>query len=161
MREVYPHKKIKYSKVKIMKKKLFAVVALVLIMSILCCNVSIFASSVTPRWTNCDLYSFGFSITDDGMARVGVDYVGDANNLASAKSTVKLQKRFLLVFWNTVDIGYPNNEWVETSTELVDLFYNGFQLSDTGTYHAVLTLEITGKDGSVDVVDTDLEYEYK
>lgn len=144
-----------------MKKKLFAIISLVLVMAMMCCNVSVLAASVTPRWTNCDQYSFTFSITDDGVAHVDVDYTGDGNNFASARLTVKLQKRFLLVFWNTVDIGYPNNEWVETSTELLDTFYNGFQLSDKGTYRAVLTLEITGKDGSVDVIETDSEYKYE
>ena len=138
-----------------------AVISLVLIMAMMCCNVSVLAASVTPRWTNCNQYTFAFAITDDGVAHVDVDYMGDANNFASARLTVKIQKRFLLAFWNTVDIGYTDDEWVETSTELYDTFYNSFALSDTGMYRAVLTLEITGKDGSVDVIEEKIEYKYE
>ena len=144
-----------------MKKKIITVFSLVLIMAMICCNLGVLAATVTPRWTNCDQYAFTFSITDDGVAHVDVDYTGDSNKFAEARMTVQLEKRFLLVFWNTVDIGYTNNEWVETSTELFDTFYNGFQLSDKGTYRAVLTLEITGKDGSVDVIEDKIEYDYE
>lgn len=144
-----------------MKKKFLATISLILIMATMCCNLNIFAASVTPRWTNCDQYGFTFAITDDGVAHVDVDYLGDSNHFGSARMTIKLQKRFLLLFWNTVDIGYSNNEWVETSTDLYDTFYNSFPLSSKGTYRAVLTLEITGKDGSVDVIESELEYEYE
>lgn len=144
-----------------MKKKIMTVISLVLVMAMMCCNVSVLAASVTPRWTNCDQYSFTFSITDYGTAHVNVDYTGDRNKFAEARLTVQLEKRFLLVFWNTVDIGYTNNEWTETSTELLGNFYNAFQLSDTGTYRAVLKLEIVGKDGSVDVIEDKIEYKYE
>ena len=144
-----------------MKKKLFTIISLVLVMAMMCCNVSVFAATVTPRWTNCNQYTFAFSITDDGIAHVNIDYTGDGNNFAEARSTVKIQKRFLLAFWSTVDIGYTDNEWVESSTEIIDVFYNSFALSDTGTYRAVLTLEITGKNGSVDVIEDKIEYKYE
>jgi len=144
-----------------MKKKIMTVISLVLVMAMMCCNVSVLAASVTPRWSNCNQYTFSFSITDDGMAHVHIDYTGDGNNFAEARLEVQLEKRFLLVFWNTVDIGYTDNTWTETSTELIDVFYNGFQLSDTGTYRAVLKLEIVGKDGSVDVIEDKIEYKYE
>lgn len=144
-----------------MKKKIITVISLVLVIAMMCCNVSVLAASVTPRWTNCDQYSFTFSITDDGTAHVRVGYTGDSNKFAEARLTVQLEKRFLLVFWNTVDIGYPNDEWTETSTELYGNFYNSFALSDTGTYRAVMTLEIVGKDGSVDVIEDKIEYKYE
>ncbi len=144
-----------------MKKKLLVAISLILIMATMCCNLNVFAASVTPRWANCNQYTFTFAITDDGVAHVDVDYMGDGNNFASARMTIKLQKRFLLLFWNTVDIGYANNEWVETSTDLFDTFYNSFALSGKGTYRAVLTLEITGKDGSVDLIESELEYKYE
>ena len=144
-----------------MKKKIITVISLALVMAIMCCNVNVLAASVTPRWTNCDQYSFTFSITDDGIAHINIRYTGDSNHFSEARMTVQLQKRFLLVFWNTVDIGYANNEWTETSTELIDTFYNGFQLSNKGTYRAVMTLEIVGMDGSVDVIEDQIEYEYE
>lgn len=144
-----------------MKKKIITVVSLVLVMAMMCCNVSVLASSVTPRWTNCDQYSFTFSITDDGTAHVKVGYTGDSNNFAEARMTVQLEKRFLLVFWNTVDIGYSDNTWTETSTDLYGNFYNSFALSDTGRYRAVMTLEIVGIDGSVDVIEDTIEYDYE
>jgi len=144
-----------------MKKKIMTVISLVLIMAMMCCNVSVLAASVTPRWTNCDQYAFTFTINDSGIAHVNINYTGDSNKFAEARLTVQLEKRFLLVFWNTVDIGYTNNEWTETSAELLGNFYNAFQLSDKGTYRAVMTLEIVGKDGSVDVIEDKIEYKYE
>ena len=144
-----------------MKKKIMTVISLVLIMAMMCCNVSVLAASVTPRWTNCDQYAFTFTINDSGIAHVNINYTGDSNKFAEARLTVQLEKRFLLVFWNTVDIGYTNNEWTETSTKLLGNFYNAFQLSDKGTYRAVMTLEIVGKDGSVDVIEDKIEYKYE
>ena len=144
-----------------MKKKIITVVSLVLVMAMMCCNVSVLAASVTPRWTNCDQYAFTFTINDSGIAHVNVNYTGDSNKFAEARLTVQLEKRFLLVFWNTVDIGYPNNEWTETSTDLYGNFYNSFALSDTGRYRAVMTLEIVGIDGSVDVIESESVYDYE
>ena len=144
-----------------MKKKLVTVVSLVLVMAMMCCNVSVFAASVTPRWTNCDQYAFTFTINDSGIAHVNINYTGDSNKFAEARLTVQLEKRFLLVFWNTVDIGYADNTWTATSTDLLGNFYNSFALSDTGRYRAVMTLEIVGIDGSVDVIEDTIEYDYE
>lgn len=68
--------------------------------------------------------------------------------------TVKLQKKFLLLFWTDVD------EWSSSSTENYGDFYHVFELNGTGTYKATFTLTITGTDGTVDTVTKEIESKY-
>lgn len=73
---------------------------------------------------------------------------------------MKIQKRFLGIFWSTVDIGYTDNEWIAYCYDLNGTVYNSFPLEDTGTYRAVFTVEIYGKDGSVDTIEDKITSTY-
>ena len=67
---------------------------------------------------------------------------------------MKLEKRFLFVFWNYVD------EWSSSSTELNGDFFHTFTLDGSGTYRATFTLLITGNDGTVDTIEQVIESKY-
>lgn len=118
------------------------------------------SSEAVPYWDNCNKCSFSFNVLDPGEAHVNVSYVAESSVFVQAKSTVKIQKKFLGLFWRTVDIGETNNEWVEYCTDVYGDLYNCFTVDGTGTYRAVFTLEITGTDGSVDVIEDTIEYKY-
>lgn len=115
---------------------------------------------VAPCYDNVTRYYCNFSVNDPNTATVSVDYYGISGDFQKAEITVKIQKKVLLLFWDTVDIGEPNDEWVETSTALNGHFYNTFDVNGTGTYRALITVEFTGVDGSVDVVEETKEYKY-
>jgi hypothetical protein len=68
--------------------------------------------------------------------------------------TVKVEKRFLLVFWNEV------GTWSSTSTELYGYFSHVMPLNGSGTYRATFTLEVLGKDGTLDVITDTLTSDY-
>jgi hypothetical protein len=67
---------------------------------------------------------------------------------------VKLQKRFLLVFWNDVD------EWNASSTDPYAILAHTFALNGTGMYRATFTVTVTGSDGTVDVITDTIESKY-
>ncbi len=117
-------------------------------------------SEAIPRWTNCNQCSFVFNVLDPGEAHINVSYVAESSVFVQAKSTVKIQKKFWGLFWTTVDIGTTNDEWIEYCTDVYGDLYNYFPVDGTGTYRAVFKLEITGTDGSVDVIEDTIEYKY-
>ena len=116
--------------------------------------------SVMPRFMHCSKCVMTFTVSAPGTAYVGVTYNAYSDTFLEAKVTVKIQKRVLGVFWKTVDIGYANDEWVDYSEAVNGYFYNSFAISGTGTYRANFTVEITGKDGSCDVIEDTIERKY-
>ena len=139
-----------------MKKitKTFLIISLALIMCL--SSIPVFASEadtgISPRLSHMGSGKFVFSATETG-GHVTVTYEG-YDSFVQARVTVKLQKRFLLVFWNDVD------EWTTTSTELLGFLSHTFTLNGKGTYKASLTLEVTGTDGTVDVINDSIESTY-
>lgn len=83
-----------------------------------------------------------------------VEYNAKSNVFSYATVTVKIQKRFLGVFWSKVD------EWTETSYSVNGYIENSTALEKTGTYRAVFTVEIYGKDGSVDTIEDTITSTY-
>lgn len=116
--------------------------------------------TVTPRFTNCNQCNFMFRVLDPGEAHVGVTYNAKSDVFTQAKVTVKIQKKFLGLFWTTVDIGTTNDEWVAYSTAINGQFYNYFNVDGTGTYRAVFCVEIYGTSGAVDIIENTIEYKY-
>ena len=117
-------------------------------------------SGINPRFTNTNQCDFTFQVLEPGEAHISVAYYAKSAVFTEAKLTVKIQKRFLGFFWNTVDIGEPNNEWVAYSTEVYGEFYNYFPVDGTGTYRAVFTVEISGTSGETDILEETIECIY-
>ena len=110
-------------------------------------------STVTPRWSHLENVNFSFAATASG-AHVDISYYGYTDSFARADIHVKLQKKFLLVFWTDVD------EWSVSSTEVMDDFYHCFPIEGKGTYKATLTFTATGTDGSTDSFTDEIENKY-
>lgn len=88
-------------------------------------------------------------------AYASVSYNASSDVFSYAAISVKIQKRFLGVFWSTVD------EWEEILYDVNGFVENGTALEDTGTYRAVFTVEIYGKDGSVDTIEDKITSTYE
>ena len=136
-----------------MKKTLKS--TLLILMSMLVCLTSIPVcaveeNQVMPRLSHIGDASFTFDATSS-IGYISADYTGYSPSFVSAKLTVKVEKRFLWAFWN--DVG----TWTSTSTELLGSFYHEMALNGSGTYRATFTLEVTGKDGTVDVITDTIE----
>ena len=116
-----------------MKKITKTLIAIFLIAILSMTNVTAFASNegIMPRLSHTDSGSFTFSATSNG-GYVNVTYYG-YDSFVRADLTVKVEKRFLLVFWNEV------GEWNASSTEVDGMFFHTFTLNGSGTYRATFT----------------------
>ena len=129
-----------------MKKITKSLIAIFLIAIMSMSSITVFANSdgPSPRLSHMSDGSFTFSATADG-GYVDVTYYG-YDSFVRADLTVKIEKRFLLVFWNEV------SSWSASSTQIDGLFYTTLPLDGSGTYRATFTLLITGNDGTVDTI---------
>ena len=130
-----------------------AIVVLLLFSTLVSClTISSFAdetAEISPYYTNVADATLTFSILPSGLAMAGVTYNGIPGMITQVRCEITLQKRFLGLFWFDVDIGMPDNTWVDYSTEPHDGFYREFQLSDS-TYRAVFNVYLYGVTGAVD-----------
>ena len=102
-----------------MKKITKTLVAILLIAIMSMTNVVAFAADegVSPRLSHMENGGFSFAVTDN-VGYIGVTYYG-YDSFVRADLNVKVQKRFLLVFWDDV------YEWDASSTEKNGQFYLG------------------------------------
>lgn len=136
-----------------MKKITKALVAILLIAILSMTNVMAFAADegISPRLSHMESGGFSFAARDN-IGYIDVTYYG-YDSFVRADLNVKVQKRFLLVFWNDV------YEWNASCTDLNGEFYHEFNIEKSGTYRALFTLLVTGNDGTVDTVTFEIEDE--
>ena len=143
-----------------MRKITKSIIAIMLVAIMCMTGVTAFATNeklntdtgITPRLSHLEDALFYFSATDNG-GNAEVLYYG-YDSFARAEITIKVEKRFLLVFWNDVD------EWSASSTDAEDYFFHTFTLNGSGTYRATFTLKITGNNGTVDTIEQVIESKY-
>ncbi len=140
-----------------MKKITRPTIALLLVLIISMTSITASASGTVPDYNegimpcleHVSNSSFDFLALSDG-GHVSVSYNGN-DSFVRADVSVKVEKRFLLVFWN--DVG----EWSTSSTDPYGSFYHIFALNGKGTYRATITLTITGSDGTTDTITNEIE----
>lgn len=125
---------------------------LTLIMCFGATSVTASATEIQPRLSHVFNVKSSFSASEIGgcaeIMCIGYD------SFERVDVNVKLQKRFLLVFWTDVD------EWNTSSTDPNALLTHVFTLNGTGTYRATFTVNVTGSDGTVDVITETIESKY-
>lgn len=139
-------------------KKTVKIVAFVLFIYLLFSTVvSIGAAEVESpsedeiilRLSNCYDCDLSFEVSSSGLAKVIVDYVGNPNTFTYAHVTAKIQKQVFLFIWTDVPVN-ENNMWVVNSYELDDHIVLSHQLTSTGTYRAIITVDIYGTGSATD-----------
>lgn len=144
-------------------KKIIKLLTMLLTAVTICVSIlplSVYAEDgISPYLLNTDKCVCSFSATT-GTAYVGVTYEAKESNFSYAKLTVKIQKRFLGVFWSTVDLGLTSDAWIAYNYNTSGYFTNSFPLEKTGTYRAVFTVEIYGKDDTVDTIEDTITSNY-
>ena len=109
-----------------------------------------FAMEPAPRLTNIDSAITTFGVVNN-IAEVTVDYIGRADNFSRAEVSVKVEKKFLLLFWKDVA------EWTSSSTDVNGFIVGTCTADGSGTYRATITLTIYGKNGVNDVIEDVIE----
>jgi len=124
----------------------------------ICCLIAPFATianaaEIQPRFNNTMSTVTAMSINSSGKLVIAYNYVGYPGITTRAEITTYVQKRTLWLFWTRVDIGTPDNEWVDTSYQEDYTYERSFQLSDEGTYRVTVEYKIYGTGGEADVID--------
>lgn len=114
---------------------------------------------VMPCSEICTSFTPNFAISA-GEAIVSVSYRATASLFSQAKLTVKIEKKVSSA-WTVIDIGLENNEWTAYNTRARGNFYNTFAISESGTYRALFTFEVSGTNGASDLIEQTLEYTYQ
>ena len=136
-----------------MKKITKTLIAVLLTAVMSMTHVAAFATEegISPRLSHVCDGGFSFAAFDN-IGHMDVTYYG-YDSFVRADLNVKVQKRFLLVFWNDV------YEWNTSSTEIEGHFYHECELNGSGMYRAKFTLTVTGNDGTVDTIPSTIEDE--
>ena len=147
-----------------MKRSVKTGITIILSILMLWCGCSsVFASDidagVAPCWENTHTASMSFVVVDPGVANFVVSYIADPDTFAIAKLTVTFEKRYLGVFWRTVDIGTENNEWVDYCGDQRGDFIGNVTLDGTGTYRANFQLIVYSAE-TADVIEKTMSYQY-
>ncbi len=116
---------------------------------------------IAPCFTNISSCSCSFGIFDPGEAYLDLTYTAREAYFLQARLEVKIQKRYLLLFWETIDIGEPNNTWVGLCNEVDGHFYESFPIDGAGTYRVVYTLKVFGNAGVTDIYEDTIEDTYE
>lgn len=144
-----------------MKKLLISVITFIVLVASLTLSVSAASAetSVNPRYANVLAANVSMVISRDGLCTTTISYVGKVSDLRSAKITTKVQKN-VSGSWVDVNIGQPNNQWVDESTSPTFTRSHSVQLTSHGTYRAVVVYEISGTGGATDVIERTIEKTY-
>ena len=132
-------------------KTLF-ITLLTLVMCFNAMSVNASAAEMQPRLSHIGSLDFAFTASEAGGRTVVTCTAYDS--FEKMDVNVKLQKRFLLVFWSDVD------EWNVSTTNPNAILEHTFALNGTGTYKATFTITVTGSDGTVDIITETIESKY-
>lgn len=87
--------------------------------------------------------SCDYNVAPDLTLYVDCSYATAADSgVTRVDISAYVEKRTLLLFWNKVDIGQPNNEWTHTCYGLYGSSYFSAPLPATGTYRVTFIMEI-------------------
>ena len=127
----------------------------VLIVAVLMFSTTMVAFASSPyetRYNNTVMASSVATISDSGLLTVDNQFQGIRGKTTKGEITTYVEKRTLGFFWTRVDIGQPNNQWVDV---VYDYLYDGthtFQLSNQGTYRITVVYVISGSGGDADTI---------
>lgn len=134
-----------------MKKSFINFICFIVILS--CFYTVAFASDdgISPYFNNVVRTSTDLYIEND-IATVMVSYSGYSGVTTNAVITTKIQKRFLLVFWQDVE----GASWTDYATGVY--YSNTHSISvKSGTYRAQVEYTIYGSGGAADVITDEIE----
>ena len=110
------------------------------------------ANEIMPLYNNVGYADTTVSISDTGLMTITYRYSGDPMVMTKAVITTYIEKQTLGVFWSRIDIGKPDNEWVDTIAQYSYHYSRTFQLPSTGTYRVTVTYKISGLGGDPDII---------
>lgn len=142
-----------------MKKVLLLLITIATFVACLPLTVGADNSGIMPIYETVRYENSSFTIDEDGMGIIILGYEDFDANIASATITVKMQKKFLLFFWQDVDLGGADGEWSVTTTSSSYSNVITKQLS-AGTHRVQIEYKIRSTDGTVETINREYEQKY-
>ncbi len=129
-------------------------VTVIIIISILMSStLQVFANDgIMPAFENCHTCSVSF-IVDNYLAGIDITYLAKYDTFTHMTFEVQIKKKVWGVFWTTIDIGYPNQTWGMTLTDVEESKYTTIWIDEPGTYKCVYNIKFYGTNGVVDEID--------
>lgn len=109
-------------------------------------------NEIMPRYNNVGSATATMNINSSGKLTIGYQYSGYSSITTKAVITTYIEKRTLGFFWNRVEIGKTNNQWVDTINNYRYTGSRTYQLSASGTYRVTVVYKIYGSGGSADEI---------
>lgn len=140
-------------------KKMLALL-LVSVLLLLAVIIPVKATMITPYYNNVISANSYASVSDGGIISITNTFRGTSGVTTKAVITTYIEKRFLGLFWNRVEIEETDDEWVDTIYNYTYSGSHSFQLSSTGTYRVTVIYEIYGNGGSADEIKKEIQVTY-
>ena len=141
-------------------KKLSALLLTICLLVVPTLSVPASAAEITPYFNNVTMASINMNIDNKGVMTIVYDYVGNPSITEKAVITTYIEKKTLGLFWTRVDIGEPDDQWVDTINNYHYNAYRKVQLSSSGTYRIKGNYKIYGNGGAPDVINFEAEDKY-
>ena len=143
------------------KTNLMRALTMLLVAALLCTGgFAVHADDgIMPCLETVEYANLNFKI-ENGVASVSARYKALYSDFDYAKFTYKIQKKTFGFIWTTVDIGEPNNERTLYCYDQVGDVGLSYSISGTGTYRAVMKLEICATNGYVETINETKEVVY-
>lgn len=145
-----------------MKKSIKKLTALLLTLCLLTVPAAVTASAsdITPYYNNVTSTKTNMTINSSGQMTINYQYVGTSGKTTKAVITTYIEKKVLGLFWQRVNNGQPDNQWVDTINDYKYTGYRKVQLNSSGTYRVKVEYKIYGSGGAADVVNYEGEDSY-
>lgn len=107
---------------------------------------------IEPKYNGLIDVAIRTTVTTNGRLISVLDANGKKGNTTRIEIELYVERRVLGIFWTRVDIGTPNNTWIDSINNWQ--YSNTFstQLSSSGTYRVTVKFTAFCADGSSDVV---------
>lgn len=122
--------------------------------------VAFAASPYETRFNNTVTAISAASISDDGVLTVTNMYQGIKGTTTKGEITTYIEKKILGLYWMRVNIGQPNNQWLDVVYNYSYYGSHTFYLSSHGTYRVTVIYVISGSGGGPDTISKTITKTY-
>ncbi len=118
------------------------------------------AGEITPYYNNTSNDQNSASVSESGVLSILNRHRGIEGTTSKVVITTYVEKKILGLFWSRVDIGQPDNQWVDTTYNINYSKTYTHQLTSTGTYRVTTIFIVSGTGGADDEIVRTSEVTY-
>lgn len=119
-----------------------------------------YGNEVMPLYDNIITSDLNTNVDSNGNLKINYVIVGNSSSTSKIVITTYFEQKYLGLFWQRVDTGSPNDEWIST---IYNNSYSGtrtFSLPEKGTYRTTVIYQVHATDGTVEQITHQKEVTY-